>query len=285
MKRCTPISIRPTSRAATVVSLGLLLPGLLLGGCATEQRSAGDRDCTAALVNGGWGNEPNAKSVRLPPAALGGSLALNQRLSVSAKGERYQADALLEVNPSKVSLAIVSMGQTAARMQWDGKQLTSWSAPSLPSFLTAERVLADMQLVFWPATAIRNALPLGWTLIEDPEVPRSPAGIEPEPVTGPHTRRLMLGSCMVAAVGYPRAGMAQLMNYRNAYQLDIESRPVAAPAPAAHPATRPAAQPGTRSGSPSASPPASLPASRAASQAVPRPASGSASRPVSRGKQ
>jgi hypothetical protein len=148
--------------------------------------------------------------LHLSPASLGRELALQQHLQVGV-GEHSQAvDALLEVDAQELRLGMQAMGQSAMTLRWDGHRLDEQRADWLPPVLNGERVLFDLQLVLWPAPAIRGALPAGWTLVE--------SGNE---------RRLMQGETEVANVAYPAEGHAVLTQARDHYRLDIESVPVA----------------------------------------------------------
>jgi flavin-dependent dehydrogenase len=124
--------------------------------------------------------------LHLSPASLGHELALQQHLQVGV-GERSQSvDALLEVDAKELRLGMQAMGQSAMTLRWDGRRLEEQRADWLPPVLNGERVLFDLQLVLWPAPAIRAALPAGWTLQE--------AG---------GARQLLQGSTEVATVAYP----------------------------------------------------------------------------------
>jgi hypothetical protein len=167
----------------------------------------------AVLLAGCAGTLPQAAPdstplLRLPPAALGRSLALQQRLDVFVHGRApQQVEVLLEADAQAVRLALVSLGQTAATLQWDGQQLQETRAPWWPAAVRGERILSDLQLVLWPAEAVRAALPTGWTLEASTE-----------------QRVLRLNGDAVATVRYAGAQHAELVNLRDGYRLAIESR-------------------------------------------------------------
>jgi len=151
-----------------------------------------------------------APLLRLPPQALGRRLALQQQLTVSVQGQvRRQIDAVLEADEASVRLAVVSLGQTVARLEWDGVNLTTTRSPWLPAAVSAERILSDLQLVMWPAEAIRAALPPGWTLHTD----------GPDRVLRQHAED-------VVTVRHPSATRAELVAHRAGYALVIDSRPL-----------------------------------------------------------
>lgn len=176
--------------------IALLLSALLLAGCATPQARVAARQAVAASM----------PVLRLPPSALPGALALQQRLAFRRGDRRETVDALVENDASNTRLVIHAQGQVALRLDWDGKQLTQQRAPWLPAALDGERVLSDLQLVFWPIDAIAASLPAGWSLREE---------------SG--RRVLRQGDAIVATVDYPRPLQARLEQYALGYTLDITS--------------------------------------------------------------
>ena len=90
--------------------------------------------CAAPLPAPPAGSAP---PLRLSPASLGRSLALQQHLTVRAAGREQQMDALLEADPARVKLALVALGQVAARIEWDGQALDEWHAPWWPAAVSS----------------------------------------------------------------------------------------------------------------------------------------------------
>lgn len=174
-----------------LIAIGLLL----LAGCATAPPQAPEDGAMPAL--------------RLAPAALGRELALQQRLSFEHGDRRDSVDALVEVDASSQRLLMHAQGQVALRLTWDGTTLDQQRADWLPAALSAERVLSDLQLVYWPAAAINAALPAGWRL-------RELAG----------KRELTHHDEVLVTVRFPEPGRARLQQHRQGYLLDIQSAPV-----------------------------------------------------------
>lgn len=145
-------------------------------------------------------------ALRLPPSALPRPLALQQRLTFVHGGRRETVDALVESDADGTRLVIHAQGQVALRLDWDGKDLKQQRAPWLPAALDGERVLTDLQLVYWPVAAISAALPPGWTLAEE-------GG----------RRVLRKDGEAVATVDYPQPSHARLEQRALGYALDIES--------------------------------------------------------------
>nr|WP_225937007.1 DUF3261 domain-containing protein [Myxococcus sp. RHSTA-1-4] len=151
----------------------------------------------------------------LPPAALGASVGLSQRLSFAHEadpGGPRSLEALLEVDASALRLAGFALGQRVFTMQWDGTTLDEQRDARLPAQFQSRQVLRDIQLVYWPAGAVRAALPPGWTLEEEPG------------------RRALLQAgrewLSVRYGGEPRwVGRAELVNLAEHYRLTIESQP------------------------------------------------------------
>ena len=125
--------------------------------------------CTALALSGGGCATTAAPpapelELRLSPASLGKSLALQEHLRVEARGKVLELEALLEVDASEVRLALLTMGRVAARLIWDGRKLTEQHSAGWPSHVSAARILTDLQFVHWPPDVIAAALPHGWVL-------------------------------------------------------------------------------------------------------------------------
>lgn len=145
-------------------------------------------------------------ALRLPPSALSQPLSLQQRLTFVHGDRRDTIDAMVESDASGTRLVIHAQGQVALRLDWDGKTLQQRRAPWLPAALDGERVLTDLQLVYWPVAAISAALPPGWTLAEE-------GG----------RRLLRKDATVVATVDFPQPLHARLEQLALGYVLDIES--------------------------------------------------------------
>jgi hypothetical protein len=153
---------------------------------------------------------PDAYSLRLSPASLGRELTLQQRMTVSVHGHTQQMDVALEVDAQAVRLAVLAFGQTVARLDWDGRELHETRAPGWPPAVTGSRVLSDLQLVHWPADAIRAGLPMAYSLDATPQ-----------------ERVLRVGSTTLARVRYPVPGAAEVENVAAHYRLRLDPWPEA----------------------------------------------------------
>jgi hypothetical protein len=159
--------------------------------------------CAANPSRAPFGELP---TLRLSPASLGHTLELQQRLQVIVHDKTQALDALLEVDDQELRLGVQALGQSALTLHWDGKTLQQQRADWLPPSLSGERVLFDLQLVYWPADTIRTALPKDWSLQES-------AG----------QRHLLHAGTEVVSVTYPADNHAVLNQLRDGYQLDITS--------------------------------------------------------------
>lgn len=177
----------------------LSVAAVLLAGCASHSAHAPFSELPA---------------LRLSPASLGHELALQQRLQVVVAGKSQTLDALLEVDAQELRLAVQALGQSALTLRWDGKTLQQQRADWLPPTLTGERVLFDLQLVYWPTAAIRATLPVGWSLLE---------------ANG--QRHLLHSGTEIASVNYPADDHAVLQQLHDNYQLDITSTMAAGAGP------------------------------------------------------
>lgn len=166
-----------------------------------------------AAVLAGCATPPPARQdaplLRLAPAALGRTLALQQQLVVTARGQTQRVDVLLEADADAVRLALVNLGQTVARLEWDGRQLQESRAAWWPAAVRSENVLSDLQLVWWPVDAVRAALPAGWSLSDDASA-----------------RELKQGGEVVTVIRYLSPTLVELDNRRAGYLLRIESIPL-----------------------------------------------------------
>ena len=177
------------------------------------------RLCTCALIValallGACSSTPPAQpgrlNLKLAPAALGASIAIQQHLKVEREGRTDDLDAALEIDSEHVELVGLALGQRVLTLNYNGKELTSWRHAMLPSQVRTEDVLEDLQLTLWPVEAIRAALPPGWRIEKD----------------GLH-RTLYEGEELVATIDYsgmPRwSGKTVLENLRYRYRLTILS--------------------------------------------------------------
>ena len=179
------------ARLGVLLSRGASFMGLALLLCA----------CTTVPT------APGTLLLRLSPGSLGQILALQQQLTVESRGQTRVLDVILEADAQSVRLAAMNMGQTAARLEWDGTSLSESRAPWWPAAIGAERILSDLQLMLWPADAIRAALPADWSLQSDAS-----------------DRELRHAGKVVARVHYLSRTQSELDHVRDGYRIRVQSR-------------------------------------------------------------
>lgn len=128
--------------------IATLAAALLLAACATTPPA------------------PARLGLRLAPSALGESISVQQHLMVERAGKTNDLDAALEVDANRLSLVGLALGMRVLSLDYDGRELTEWRHPMLPSQVRAGDVLEDLQLTLWPVDAIARALPAGWQIEE-----------------------------------------------------------------------------------------------------------------------
>ena len=119
----------------------------------------------------------------------------------------------LEITKSELTLvAVTSYGQRAYTIRYDGRRVSAERAAFVPDSIDSERLLADLQLAYWPLAVLEPA----WRV----------AGLKvSEPVPG--TRQLWRDQQLVAEVSYydvdPWQGRLQLRNMEYGYSLIIDT--------------------------------------------------------------
>ena len=150
----------------------------------------------------------------LAPATLGGTRAVNQIVR-GALGEReLTMSCIVTVKDGTMSIVGLSaMGVRLFTIKYDGQSTTVDNTLPIPPQLTPERLLADLQLVFWPLETLKQPLATaGWQVSE----------------ATPGTRRLRHETKLVAEVHYAStdawSGRSWLVNLEHGYTLNIESK-------------------------------------------------------------
>lgn len=152
--------------------------------------------------------------LHLPPAELGRTLSLVQRLSVRRLGladaPPQVVEVLLEADATSLRLAGFALSQRVLTLSWDGISLQVQRHPLLPAQVDSDRILRDLCLVYWPAAALRRHLPEGWVLQADAD-----------------GRRLFESGRLALSVefqGTEEQGRVLLLNLLEGYELLIESK-------------------------------------------------------------
>ena len=150
----------------------------------------------------------------LAPATLGADRSVTQIVR-GALGEReVTMSCVVTVKDGAMTIVGLSaMGVRLFTLKYDGQSTSVDSMMAMPPQLTPERLLADLQLVFWPLDALRQPLAAaGWQVSD----------------AAPGTRRLRRDTLLVAEVHYattdPWSGRSWLVNLEHGYTLSIESK-------------------------------------------------------------
>jgi hypothetical protein len=106
-----------------------------------------------------------------------------------------------------------SLGVRLFTVRYDGNAVQSEAAPAMSGPLMPERLLADLQFVYWPLASLAKPMAAaGWQLSEPA------AGI----------RRLRRGEQLIAEAHYisedPWSGRSWLVNFEFGYSLQIDSQ-------------------------------------------------------------
>ena len=150
--------------------------------------------------------------LKLPPSTLGASVNLQQHLTVDRNGRMDELDAVLEIDPERIDMVGLLLGQRVLALHYDGKKLETWRHPMMTEGLRGEDVLEDLQLTLWPVEEIRAALPAGWRIEENDG-----------------RRTILEKDAPVTVIQYsaqPRwSGTVELDNLRFHYRLTIRTAP------------------------------------------------------------
>jgi hypothetical protein len=171
---------------------------LAIAGCATAPQS------------------PQLSEVRplVSPASLGTERAVNQVVRGAIGAREVTINCVVNVKDGTMTVVGLSaMGMRLFTIRHDGTEVHAEKGPAMPEQLTPERLLADLQVVFWPLASLQKPLQeAGWQVSE-------PA---------PGTRRLRRGDRLIAEVHYsdqdPWAGRSWLVNLEYGYSLQIDSK-------------------------------------------------------------
>ena len=175
---------------------------LLLAGCASLAPEP------AAVPTDPPGHRPLA-----PPAAVG-DRAIGQIVQGAVGARELTLNCVISVKGDELSVVgLNAMGVRLFTIRYDGKQVSAAQSLAVPGQLTPERLLADLQLVYWPLASLEAPLGRAGYSLSEPS---------------PGTRRLRRGEQLVAEVHFagadPWGGRSWLVNLEHGYSLQIDSR-------------------------------------------------------------
>lgn len=173
----------------------IVLAALALAGCATAPR----------------GQAPAPRP--LAPPATAGEHAASQVVRGSVGARDMTMNCVVSVKQGVMS--VVGLNATGVRLftiSYDGDAVKFEKSVDVPEMITADRLLADLQLVYWPIARLRETLrPAGYEIADNV----------------PGTRRLRRGDRLVAEVHYTGDdawnGRAWLVSLEFGYTLQIDS--------------------------------------------------------------
>jgi hypothetical protein len=158
---------------------------------------------------------PTPTRPALAPASLGATRLANQVLRVAIGDREVTLNCAVSVQPSSLTIVgTTALGLRAFTVEYDGSRIKADAQAGVPQTLSAERLLNDVQLVFWPLSELQKSLTgTLWSVTE--------------PVPG--TRRLRRDGRLVAEVHYTGDAWRSrtwLANLEFGYTLNIDSRAV-----------------------------------------------------------
>lgn len=174
---------------------------LALGACVST------RPVTTSTAHEGW--------PLLSPASLGESRTASQLLRIAQGQQEATLNCVLSVTADHINIVgTTALGFRAFTVKFDGAAVSAEAHPSVPQSMAPERLLNDVQLVYWPLSALKKALSNSSWDVSEP---------------APGTRRLKRDGKLVAEVHYAsdagRAwqGRAWLSNVEFDYTLTIDT--------------------------------------------------------------
>ena len=104
----------------------------------------------------------------LSPALLGSSWAATQTINSQLNGKANNLLIALSINPNEIDLVgLSSMGQRLISVHYDGSKITASQSQWLNIPIAAETVLSQLQLAYWPLTALKQNYPTPWQVSEN----------------------------------------------------------------------------------------------------------------------
>ncbi len=133
-----------------VAVLALLFTAMLLGGCQL------------------W-SDP-IRSGRPPAPPFGEHRHIERDLEIRVGESLHTARCILELTPDSTHITVTDRhGQLMVEMRHSQGQLRVKRTPHLPAAVSADELIADLQLALWPLDRLRAGLKPPWTLAADGE--------------------------------------------------------------------------------------------------------------------
>jgi hypothetical protein len=148
------------------------------------------------------------------PASLGTDRLVSQIVRGAFGARELTLHCVVTVKDGAMTLVgLNSLGVRLFTIRYDGAAVQTETLPAMSGPLMPERLLADLQLVYWPLASLSTPMAAaGWQLTE--------------PAAG--VRRLRRGEQLVAEAHYssgdPWSGRSWLVNFEFGYSLQIDSQ-------------------------------------------------------------
>ncbi|MGH8506126.1 MAG: DUF3261 domain-containing protein [Stenotrophobium sp.] len=190
---------------AGAANIGVLLASLMLSGCALLRPSPAPAP------------DADARPI-LSAETLGGSQLARQVVSAAFADQAATLQCVVDVTPEHMTLvALNAMGLRLFSVVVAGGKTLAERSPGVPAAIQPERILADIQLAYWPLAALQTAYAgTRWSVSE--------------PVAG--TRRLLHDGRLAEEVHYAQPGGNRwqgrlwLANFAQGYSLSVDSQPM-----------------------------------------------------------
>jgi hypothetical protein len=162
-----------------------------------------------AILRGRLPQEPYQPRPLAAPA--GPAVTATQEVSGEWNGRTRTLLCALELDETHLAVAgLATTGLNLFTLEYDGETLSVHKSELIPQELDPRAVVADLQLAFWPAPALRDALGDDWQL----------------QVTS-RNRRLYRGGRLAVLVSYgdsdPWAGTVRLQDLQLGYQITVKT--------------------------------------------------------------
>lgn len=91
-----------------------------------------------------------------------------QQITAIWPGHQETLLCVLELDKNRIAVVGLSNdGLSLFNLSYDGNKVTMDKSPLLPDSVSPERIIKDLQLVYWPLAEIQKILPLQWRLEAD----------------------------------------------------------------------------------------------------------------------
>lgn len=124
-----------------------------LAACAALAPTVSAEEAAIPLV------APNRRIALPLPAELGRSVDAVQMIVMRRDGRSFAFEARLSITPERFLLVgIDNLGRRGITIQWSAEGLSTDVAPWVPDAVRPGSVLADLVLVYWPESVVRQSL-------------------------------------------------------------------------------------------------------------------------------